>query len=218
MVDALIQRLGQQALEVAGLSSAGTAEDDVLSASQASLLDRTGAVSSGSMTNTAQLIPEDGEGLTSFTAPLCDLFVELFELKAANNWLRRQAVLIILQQVLGGTIERKLRDGIRAACSPENLVNYLNILRDNLFPNGCLKPPEPLRSPGRKAATRESANRKLSAVMPALAENVLGRSNARQAGRIIFAILQNSRLNRHILYTVVDDVIDALFPELQSKP
>ena len=103
MVDALIQRLGQQALEVAGLSNAGTAEDDVLSTSQASLLDHTVA---GSIIGTSHLAPEEGEGLTSFTAPFCDLFVELFGLKAANNWLRRQAVLIILQQVLGGTIER----------------------------------------------------------------------------------------------------------------
>lgn len=46
------------------------------------------------------------EGITRFTEPLCDLFVETFELKEKNNWLRRQAVVIILQQILGGTIER----------------------------------------------------------------------------------------------------------------
>ena len=37
--------------------------------------------------------------------PLYELFVEVFQLKE-NNWLRRQAVIIILQQILGGTIER----------------------------------------------------------------------------------------------------------------
>lgn len=46
------------------------------------------------------------EGLTYFTKPICDFFVTLFELKENNNWLRRQAILIILQQILGGTIER----------------------------------------------------------------------------------------------------------------
>lgn len=43
--------------------------------------------------------------LVDFTAPICDLFVEVFELKE-NNWLRRQAIVIILQQILGGAIER----------------------------------------------------------------------------------------------------------------
>jgi hypothetical protein len=42
-----------------------------------------------------------------FTAPICDLFVEIFQLKE-NNWLRRQAIVIILQQILGGTIERSV--------------------------------------------------------------------------------------------------------------
>lgn len=45
------------------------------------------------------------EGMTSFTGPICDLFIELFGLKE-KNWLRRQAVIVILQQFLGGTIER----------------------------------------------------------------------------------------------------------------
>lgn len=41
-----------------------------------------------------------------FTGPICDLFVEIFELRDSNNWLRRQAIVIILQQILGSTIER----------------------------------------------------------------------------------------------------------------
>lgn len=45
-------------------------------------------------------------GTTYFTEPICDLVSEIFELKRENNWLRRQAIVIILQQLLGGTIER----------------------------------------------------------------------------------------------------------------
>ena len=48
------------------------------------------------------------EGMTYFTTPICDLFVTLFELGVKNNWLRRQAILIILQSILGGTIERSV--------------------------------------------------------------------------------------------------------------
>jgi sorting nexin-25 len=46
------------------------------------------------------------EGTTRFTDSLCDLFIEMFELREKNNWLRRQAVVIVLQQLFGGTVER----------------------------------------------------------------------------------------------------------------
>lgn len=78
MMDTIIQRLSAQA-------SAGVQDEDLV----------------------GQLLAQpQEEGLTYFTAPICELFVTLFELKEKNNWLRRQAILIILQQILGGTIER----------------------------------------------------------------------------------------------------------------
>lgn len=55
---------------------------------------------------TTAIQPLGGEsGMGSFTAPICDLFIEVFDLKE-NNWLRRQAIVVILQQFLGSTIER----------------------------------------------------------------------------------------------------------------
>lgn len=35
----------------------------------------------------------------------------------------------------------------------------------------------------------------------------MGRSNARRGARRMFAVLQNRRLNQHIAYTIVDEVI-----------
>ena len=81
MMDTVIQRLSQQA-------TAGVQDEDLV----------------------GQLEVREGptEGMTYFTTPICDLFVTLFELGAKNNWLRRQAILIILQSILGGTIERSV--------------------------------------------------------------------------------------------------------------
>lgn len=39
-----------------------------------------------------------------------------------------------------------------------------------------------------------------------LAANMIGRSNARRGARRIFAVMQNRRLNQHLVYTVVDEV------------
>ena len=36
--------------------------------------------------------------------------------------------------------------------------------------------------------------------------NMIGRSNARRGARRMFAVLQNRRLNQHIVYTVLDEV------------
>lgn len=192
------------------------------------------------------------EGVTTFTEPLCDLFIELFELKEKNNWLRRQAVVIILQQVLGGTIERKLRDTIKAYIEESMLTFYVNKLRDALWPPAespsasmeglsggyevigdprlaMSSRPEaldetsssssrgknkPTRTAEQKALTKEQANRKLSAFLPELLGNMVGHQNARRGARRVFAAFQNRRLNQQLVYTTLDEIILAMWPEL----
>ncbi|KAF9133860.1 Intermediate filament protein [Mortierella sp. 14UC] len=212
----------------------------------------------------------EAEGVTMFTEPLCDLFIELFELKEKNNWLRRQAVVIILQQVLGGTIERKLRDTIKGYFEENMLTFYVTKLRDSLWPpvsispsnsatglsggyeiigldvnmspktgaggfspgggshpggtTGSGTPPigassaaaakKPVRTPEQKAATKDQANRKLSAFLPELLGNMVGQQNARRGARRVFAAFQNRRLNQQLVYTTLDEVIAAIWPEL----
>ena len=41
-----------------------------------------------------------------FTEPLCDFLFELFQLKHESDWLRRRAIELVLQNLLGSTIER----------------------------------------------------------------------------------------------------------------
>ncbi|KAI5479855.1 structural protein MDM1 [Pseudohyphozyma bogoriensis] len=202
MMDTIIQRLSQQAADISGIGGPGVQDEDLVG----QLLAGKGGLPSDLRGNE--------EGLTYFTAPICDLFVTLFELKEKNNWLRRQAILIILQQVLGGTIERKFRDGVKMLKSPQQLTSYIGVLKNAMWPGGQRKKPEPPRTALQRAATRESANQKLSALMPDVAANLIGRANARQGARRLFAVLQNRRLNRHLIYSIVDAVLNAVFPEL----
>ncbi|KAF9084567.1 Intermediate filament protein [Mortierella sp. AD031] len=206
----------------------------------------------------------EAEGVTTFTEPLCDLFIELFELKE-NNWLRRQAVVIVLQQVLGGTIERKLRDTIKAYIEENMLTFYVHKLRDSLWPPSPIPasvsstglsggyevighdlghspamspneggspsspggtagtptvapssaaPKNPVRTREQKATTKDQANRKLSAFLPELLGSIVGQQNARRGARRVFAAFQNRRLNQQLVYTTLDEVIAAIWPEL----
>ncbi|KAF8587012.1 hypothetical protein K439DRAFT_1631139 [Ramaria rubella] len=217
MLEVMIQRLTRQAAEFAGIVGVGMNDEDLVAqafkSSGKSLPEET------LMRFPGVLKPLDGEtSASSFSAPICDLILAVFELDKKNNWLRRQAIVIILQQVLGGTIERKLRDTVRAYLDESHLMRYLNVFRSSLWPKGQLRPSSVPRTTEEKARTRDEANRKLSALIPDLAANMIGRSNARRGARRIFAVLQNRRLNQHIVYTVVDEVFAALFPEAVETP
>lgn len=50
--------------------------------------------------------------------------------------------------------------------APTQLVSYISSLKSGLWPDGQLKPKTPPRTAQEKLATKESANRKLSALMP----------------------------------------------------
>ncbi|KAJ6520120.1 PhoX domain-containing protein [Mycena sanguinolenta] len=212
MLDVMIQRLTRQAAEFAGIVGSGINDVDLV----AQALNASGKTSSEAamMELSGDLKPLEGETSTStFSAPICDLLLAVFELNKTNNWLRRQAVVIILQQVLGGTIERKIREQVKAFLEESRIMVVVNLFRNGLWPGGKLKPPSVPRTPDEKLRTRDEANRKLSSLVPDLAANMIGRTNARRGARRIFAVLQNRRLNQHIAYTIVDEVFAALFPD-----
>jgi sorting nexin-25 len=111
MLDVMIQRLTRQAAEFAGIVGSAVNDEDLV----AQAIRAFGKMTSEDtlMQLSGDLKPLEGETSTStFSAPICDLVLAVFELNKKDNWLRRQAIVIILQQVLGGTIERC------AFCSP----------------------------------------------------------------------------------------------------
>ncbi|KAH9947121.1 PXA domain-containing protein [Amylocystis lapponica] len=212
MLDVIIQRLTTQAAEFAGI--VGTAMHDEDLVAQALRASGKSTSEDAILHLSGDLKPLEGETSSStFSSPICDLVLAVFELDKKNNWLRRQAIVIILQQVLGGTIERKLRETVKAYLDESHLMTFINIFRDGLWPGGQLKPAGVPRTAEEKLHSRDEANRKLSALVPDLAANMIGRSNARRGARRIFAVLQNRRLNQHLLYTVVDEIFAALFSD-----
>ncbi|RXK40287.1 hypothetical protein M231_02401 [Tremella mesenterica] len=160
--------------------------------------------------------PMGGENaLTSFTSPICDLFIEVFDLKE-NNWLRRQAIIVILQQFLGGTIERKVRDTIINAFSHDSLERILYNFQEIMWPEGNKRSAMEPRTELEKDSTRLRASRKLGLLIPDVAANMIGRNNARRAARRGFGVLQDRRLNQHLFLCIIDEVVNALFPSEPS--
>lgn len=152
---------------------------------------------------------EDRE-LEPFIKPICDLFLEAFELNRGNNWLRGRAVVVVLHQLLGGTIERKVRDGVRGLVQDDSLLKYIALGRDVMWPGGVLRK-APARSAADRLHSRAEATVVLATLIPDLAGNVVGRANAQAAARRIFATLNNQYLNTHLIFTIIDEIFLVLF-------
>jgi sorting nexin-25 len=152
---------------------------------------------------------EDRE-LEPFIKPICDLFLETFELNRGNNWLRGRAVVVVLHQLLGGTIERKVREGARSFVQDEYLLRYLALARDTLWPGGVLRENK-VRTASERLRSRTEASLVLATLVPDLAGNVVGRANAQAAARRIFATLNNQRLNAHLIFSILDEIVLVLF-------
>lgn len=159
----------------------------------------------------AELNAFENKELEPFIKPICDIFLEIFGLNRGNNWLRGRAVVVVLHQMLGGTIERKVRDNFKVLVQEDAILKYINLLKNTMWPNGQINRNKQPRTSSEKARTRREASLMLATLVPDLAGNVVGRLNAQAASRRIFATLNNSRLNSHLTFTILDEVIDILF-------
>jgi sorting nexin-25 len=165
----------------------------------------------------AELSAFDDKEAEPFIKPICDIFLEVFELNRGNNWLRGRAVVMVLQQLMGGTIERKVRDNVRLLAQADVVLHYLKLAQEAISPsnnrhdeaealgsqgepNSALpvhtqpQKQQQARTDAEKTRTRTEASLVLATLIPELAANVVGRLNAQAASRRIFATLNNSRL------------------------
>ncbi|KAK3402087.1 PXA domain-containing protein [Sordaria brevicollis] len=193
----LLAAATNQQLAAASAAGSGAGSDDVVTAAEAE-----------AELNAFEL---NNKELEPFVKPICDIFLEVFELNRGNNWLRGRAVVVVLHQLLGGTIERKLRDNVKMLVAEDALLRYINLVKDGMWPGGELPANKTPRTPQEKARTKTEASLMLATLVPDLAASVVGRLNAQAASRRIFATFNNERLNAHLAFTFLDEVIDILF-------
>lgn len=142
----------------------------------------------------AELNAFESRELEPFVKPICDLFLETFELQKGNSWLRGRTVVVVLHQLLGGTIERKVRDTAKNVLQDDSIAKYVDMVKHIMWPNGKPRQGSTPRTPAEKARSRKEANVLLSTLIPDVAGSVVGKSNAQAASRKISAILNNRRL------------------------
>jgi sorting nexin-25 len=147
----------------------------------------------------------------AFVQPICDLFIQVFGLNSSDNWLRGRAIIVVLQQLLGGTIEKKIKDAISAAVTEKSLTEVVQLIRDAVWPGGVIKRPSLPRTVPEKVKSRHDAQLILEQLFRSSSAKIVGSANSRYAARHVFGLYQNDVLNAHLVFTLFDVVLDELF-------
>lgn len=156
--------------------------------------------------------------LEPFVKPICDLFLEIFNIKRGHSWLRGRTVVVVLHQLLGGIVERKVREYARTLVEEESIIGYINLIKESIWPTRQGTPGEAkVRTEAEKAKSRKAASVVLATVIPDLAGNIVGKANAQAGSRRIFATLNNPRLTTHLAFTLLDELVQVLFGDIRSR-
>ncbi|SCU78558.1 LAMI_0A05028g1_1 [Lachancea mirantina] len=153
----------------------------------------------------------------SFIKPLCDLFVVLFSLNDLNGRsLRGRAVILVLQQILGGTAEKYVKDSLLRVFSASKISQILRSVNSSLWVDGVfcknLKNSEATpRGWSDKTKTRSEARSNLEKLFVETSGKILSKSSCQKAADKVHALIQNQYLNASLVLEVFDLLVDEIF-------
>lgn len=154
-------------------------------------------------------------GKIPFVKPISDLLITIFDLGSSKSWLRGRALLVILQQVLGSTIERTITQLVESNIRlEEKNLDILHLLKSLLFPNGKFRESPQLRTKIEQTSTRQEAMFILRSFMNETCSRIFGSRNSNQACDTLFEMLQNDFLNKSLIFQIFDQLVMELFPEV----
>lgn len=163
----------------------------------------------------ASLDSEDGEDSIPLHIMLL-LMDEVFDLRSRNQWLRRRIV-VILQQIaktmFGDSINRKIIDHVAYLTSPEQMAEYLKHFKDTYWPNGVLAETSAQRDFDTKMRTRIVCKTKLFGSLSEELRHLIGTETTRQGVMLVFNMFQHQKLNRRLVYIVLEGLLETIFPD-----
>ncbi|BFZ21063.1 hypothetical protein BsWGS_24102 [Bradybaena similaris] len=169
-------------------------------------------------------IQDDGAELHSEKAAnmACNLSLAVLDLLAeglqeSDHWICRERVVKSMHAVLEKALNRYLENTISSLTSELQLVSYIKILRETIWPEGQLwSNTHTLRTDDQRAATREKAKQCLINFFPVSLRLAIGYQEFDEMISHFLSSLQSDKLNRHILYNILDMLLEQLFPEVTS--
>ncbi|CAG5122524.1 unnamed protein product [Candidula unifasciata] len=144
-----------------------------------------------------------------------DLLVE--GLQESDHWICRERVVKSMHAVLEKALNRYLENSISSLTSEPQLVSYIKLLRETIWPQGQLwSNSHTVKTEDQRAATTEKAKQCLINFFPVSLRLVIGYQEFDKMISDFLSSLKSEKLNRHILYIILDMLVEQLFPEVTS--
>ena len=150
----------------------------------------------------------------SFVKQICDLFISLFALKKASaGWLRGRAIITVLQQLLGSTIEKYIKVSIQKLRSEDQVLEAVIAFKNMLWGNNGVfeqkksETMETTRSKGERLRTEQVALTSLQRLFAYTCGRVVGLRDSHEAAGRVHAMLQNPCLNASLLLEALDAIL-----------
>ncbi|WAQ97897.1 SNX25-like protein [Mya arenaria] len=159
--------------------------------------------------------PED-RTKDSIAEPLYGLIKEVYDLQGMFRWFRRTFITFV-EVSFGRSINRQLRETVDWMFSEPMIIYYIRNFRESMWPNGKLADPVPTRTDEEKLRTRLKAKEKFMRMQPDAVKSLVGEENARRGTIKMFEVMQDVRLNKHILYELLLLLLKQVIPELAAK-
>lgn len=138
--------------------------------------------------------------LSSFAKPIVDLILEAFDLRERSKWIRKRAVVLVLQQLLGGTIESRVRDHVAGIMEPKSFSQTLRSLKHSLLLHDTAEGLGRVKTKAEKERLMDLAWETLRAYNPSYVPET--------AAKKVFRTLQIRSLNMHLLGKLMDSFVE----------
>lgn len=137
---------------------------------------------------------------------VCGAFLTLFNVDQKSDWIKGKAIVTIVQQVLGGTIDKRINDAI------SNMTQKIPSAVESVTES--IESEEPVRTEDRtaeeKLKTREHADALCYRLIRHWFAPVVGRTRTRYCATILMDLLQSPSSNRYVLLNLLDLLIQEL--------
>ncbi|KAJ8276089.1 hypothetical protein COCON_G00078410 [Conger conger] len=134
------------------------------------------------------------------------------------SWLCTENVQKTIRLLFGTFIDRWLDVGMANLTSTPCWVIYLRVLQEAIWPEGTLPvQPRPARSSQQKEETRQQSLQCLMKLLPDLIPDLLGSEKYRLSWQAVLESLQDPQINRHLVYSVCDLLLEVLIPESSDE-
>ncbi|XP_077398015.1 sorting nexin-19 [Festucalex cinctus] len=134
------------------------------------------------------------------------------------SWLCTENVQRTVRLLFGTLINRWLDVSVANLTCSRYWVHYLRVIQDSVWPGGVLPTwPQIERSQQQKDKTKKRTLRCLMSLLPDVVTDLLSSEKYKQSWQTVLESFQNPQINRHLVYSTCDLLLEFLVPELPEQ-